>query len=932
VEVQVRVGLNSGEVVVRSIGSDLRMDYTAVGGTTHLAARMEQLAPPGAIRLTADTFHLAEGFVQVNDLGLVPVKGLDAPVAVYELMAAGPARTRLQAAATRGLSHFVGREVEMEQLRGALEQAQRGRGEVVAVVGEPGVGKSRLLHELTHSARGRGCLILETRSLSYGRATAYLPVIDLLKAYLRIDEGDDTRAIRAKVTGQLLTLDEALGDAIPPILWLLDALPGADGFRSLAPPQRRQRTLDAVKRVLLRESGVRPLVLVFEDLQWTDGETQAVLDGLVDGLPTAALLLLASFRPEYRHEWAGRTYYRQLRIDPLTPATADEMLRALAGDGADLAPLKALLVGRTEGNPLFLEESVRALVETGALAGERGAYRLTRPVDHLHIPASIQAILAARIDRLSPEDKRLLQAGAVIGKDVPLPLLLAVADAPESEVRGALGRLQAAEFLHETRLFPEIEHTFKHALTHEVAYGSLLQDRRRELHARIARAIEGLTPAGRAEQLERLAHHTFHGELWPEAVPALREAGLRALARSAHREAVIHLERALAALSHLPEGAQARALAIDLRLDMAPALSGAARYGDLQQRMLEAEPLAEASGDRIRQGRVLLRLSQAVRMFGDYARATDVGHRAVAVAETTGDVALRSETLHRLGQIYLGVGDSTRALDVLRRSVAMLGELDGTAEPSGFIRGVGAHAWLGYALGYRGEFAEAIASGQRALRLAESGNSPGNLLAALGTLGLTLVEQGDVSAAIPVLERALATCERWAILDWSITVESTLGVALALAGRFEEALALQRRAEAEEPHAPQGFPAGRILRFGETCWLAGRFDDARTQAEQGLALARAGGERGAQVRALRLLGDVSAGRDGLEAERSFREALALAEELGMHPQVARCHLGLGARYAQAGRPREAEEHLTLARAMLADMGMSGWAAPARPVL
>ncbi|HSF02608.1 MAG TPA: AAA family ATPase, partial [Solirubrobacterales bacterium] len=799
--------------------------------------------------------------MQVNDLGPVPVKGVDAYVEVYELVGAGRVRTRLQAAAARGLSHFVGRDVEMEQLRRALGQARHGHGQVVAVVGEPGVGKSRLFHELTHSHRVSGCLSLETRSISYGRATAYLPVIDLLKAYLRIDEGDDTRSIRAKVTGYLLTLDKALQDVIPPVLWLLDALPGDDGFRGFEPPQRRQRTLDSVKRLLIRESQVQPLVLVFEDLHWIDGETQALLDGLVEGVPTAAVLLLVNYRPEYSHHWAGKTYYRQLRIDPLPPESVEELLRGFVGDGADLVPLKHLLAGRTEGNPLFLEESVQTLVETGVLAGERGAYRLTRPIDHLQIPASVQAILAARIDRLASEDKRLLQAAAVIGTDVPMPLLLAIADASENEVRGGLGRLQAAEFLYETRLFPDLEYTFKHALTHDVAYGGLLHDRRRELHARIARAIESLSRDRRAEQLDRLAHHAFHGELWDQAVTSSREAGLKALARSAHREAISHLEHAVTALPHLPDTAETRALAIDLRLDLAPALSGSARYRDLLQRMIEAEPLAEASGDRIRLGRVLLRMSQAVRMSGDHSRAMDSGHRAVAVAEATGDASLQSETLHRLGQIYLGVGDSTRAVDLLRRSVAVLGQLSGTAEPSGFIRGVGAHAWLGYALGYRGEFGEAIAYGRQALRLAESGNRPGNLLAALGTLGLTFVEQGDTTAAIQLLERGLALCETWAILDWSITIESALGVACALTGRFEEALALQRRAEAEEPRAPQGFPAARILRFGETCWLAGRLDDARAQAEHGLALARAGGERGAQIRALRLLGDVSAGSD-----------------------------------------------------------------------
>ena len=407
VEVQIRVGVNSGEVVVRSIGSDLRMDYTAVGQTTHLAARMEQLAAPGSIRLTAETLHLAEGFVQVTPLGPVPVKGLGEPVEMFELVGAGAARTRLESAARRGLTRFVGRTAELEQLRGALDRASLGHGQVVAVVGEPGVGKSRLFWELTHSHRMHGWLIVQSASVSYGKATAYLPVIELLRGYFGIASRDDPRKIREKVTGKVLTLAPALAPAVPALLALLDVPVDEASWQTLDPRQRRQQTLDAVKRLLLRESEVQPLVVVFEDLHWIDGETQALLDSLVESLPAARLLLLVNYRPEYHHAWGGKTYYRQLRIDPLPPERADELLYALLGADADLGPLKQLLVERTEANPLFLEESVRALVETTALAGERGAYRLTRPVENLKIPATIQAILAARIDRLAPEAKRL---------------------------------------------------------------------------------------------------------------------------------------------------------------------------------------------------------------------------------------------------------------------------------------------------------------------------------------------------------------------------------------------------------------------------------------------------------------------------------------------------------------------------------------------
>ena len=558
VPVQIRVGLNSGEVVVRAIDSSLHMDYTAVGQTTHLAARLEQMAKPGSVLITGETLRLVEGFVQVKALGPVAVKGLADPVEVFELIGASSTRTRLQALAARGLTRFVGRQAEFEALRQALERAGTSHGQVVAVIGEPGVGKTRLVYEFIRSHHTHGWLVLESSSVSYGKATAYLPVRDLLKAYFQIDDRDDGRKIREKLTGKLLTLDATLGPTLPAFLALLDVPVEDRHWQDLDPTQRRQRTLEAIKRLLLRESQVQPLLLVFENLHWIDAETQAVLDSLIDSLPTARLLLLVNYRPEYQHGWGSKTYYTQLRLDPLPPASAEELLQALLGDDPSLVPLKRLLIERTEGNPFFLEESVRALVETGVLVGERGAYRLAKPLDSLQVPATVQAVLAARIDRLPPEEKRLLQTAAVIGTEVPFALLQAIAELSEEELRRGLGHLQAAEFLYETSLFPELEYTFKHALTHEVAYGSLLQERRRALHARIVEASERLYADRLPEQAERLAQHAFRGEVWDKAVAYCRQAGTKALARSALREVVACFEQALAALTHLPRAAPRR--------------------------------------------------------------------------------------------------------------------------------------------------------------------------------------------------------------------------------------------------------------------------------------------------------------------------------------------------------------------------------------
>jgi len=637
--VQIRVGLNSGEVVVRSIGSDLHMDYTAVGQTTHLAARMEQMAKPGSALVTGDTLKLAEGFVQVRPLGALPVKGLETATQVYELIGLGPARSRFQASAARGLTRFVGREGELQQLTQALDRAAAGHGQTVAVVCEAGVGKSRLVWEFTRSHRTHGWLVIESGSVSYGKATPYLPVIELLKAYCRIQERDDPRAIRERVAGKLLTLDRALEPLLPPLLALLDVPVDDAAWAALDPAQRRKRTMEAVKRLLLRESQVQPLLVVFEDLHWIDSETEALLDGLIESLPTARVLLLVNYRPEYEHAWGRKTHYVQLRMDPLPPESAEALLNALLGEDRTLEPLKRVLIERTGGNPFFLEESVQALAETKVLVGGRGAYRMTKAPEQLQIPATALAIIAARIDRLPSDEKRLLQAASVIGEEVPFALLQAIAEAPEESLRRGLTHLQAAEFLYETSLFPDLEYTFKHALTHEVAYGSVLQERRRPLHARIVEAIETLYPERLPEQVERLAHHAFRGEVWEKAVMYLQQAGAKAFGRSANQEAAACFEQAFSALAKLPENRETAERGIDLRLDLRNALLPLGKQGQALTCLRDAERLALSLDDRRRLAKVSAYMTLHFWWTGDHDRAAESAQRGLTMATEVGDFA-----------------------------------------------------------------------------------------------------------------------------------------------------------------------------------------------------------------------------------------------------------------------------------------------------
>jgi class 3 adenylate cyclase/tetratricopeptide (TPR) repeat protein len=922
--VQIRVGLNSGEVVVRSIGSDLHMDYTAVGQTTHLAARMEQMARPGSTLVTGNTVKLAEGYVQARPLGLVPVRGLEAPTPVYELTGIVPARSRFQANAARGLTPFVGRESELQQLAQALGRAAAGHGQAVAVVGEAGVGKSRLVWEFTRSHNTHFWLVLESGSVSYGKATPYLPVIELLKAYCRIQERDDPRAIRERVTGKLLMLDRALEPLLTPLLALLDVPTDDAAWDGLDPVQRRQRTLEAVKRLLLRESQVQPLLVLFEDLHWIDAETQAVLDGLMENLPTARVLLLVNYRPEYQHAWGGKSYYRQLRIDPLPPESADELLETLLGPDVALGPLKRLLVERTHANPLFLEESVRALVETAALTGERGAYRLARPVEHLTIPATVEAILVARIDRLGPEAKRLLHAAAVIGKDVAMPLLLAIADAPELEVRAELTHLQAAGFLYETRLFPDLEYTFKHALTHEVAYGSLLQGRQRTLHARIVEAIERLYDNRLAEQVERLAHHAFRGEAWEKAFAYLRDAGAKAAARSANREAVAYFEQALVALARLPERRETLEEAIDVRLRLRNSLFPLGELEQVIRYLRQAETLAENLGDTRRLGQVLSSLTQYFCEIGDADQALRAGRRAQGIAEASSDLSLQVMTNCYMALTYHTLGEYSSAIEILAWNVERLA-IERSRERFSNFFSVFSHCGLAWCLAEQGRFAEGIQHGREAARIADSSDNPQCVTFACVGSGLLYLIQGDLEQAAAELERGLFVCRNANLEAMSAEMAGCLGYVYALSERIDEALSLLEQVVAQRSTLPLRHHPRSLWQLSHAYLGAGRVHEARELGGRAVQLARVIGERAHEAYALRLLGEVSSHPDALNvgtAEGHYLHALALATELGMRPLLAHCHLGLGNLYRRTGKQQEAQDHLYTATTMYREMGMT----------
>jgi predicted ATPase/class 3 adenylate cyclase len=831
VPLQIRVGLHSGDVVVRSIGSDLHMDYTAVGQTTHLAGRMEQMAKPGSILVTAETRKLARGYVRVTALGSIPIRGLAAPVEVFELTGAryAPATLRTR---TGSLSPFVGRGEEIRRLEQALQQTSGGRGQAVAVVGEPGVGKTRLFFELTRAPAAEGWLRLEASAASYGVNTPYFALTALLRSYFDVEEGEPPDIAREKVTSRMFALDDRLADAVPAVLSLLEVLPDGHPMRSLDSGRRRSAVQDAARRLLFREAQRQPVLLIVENLQWLDPDSRTLLERLMDALPSVRLLLLVNFRPEFEHAWSNRSYYTQLRLDPLGAPGADELLAALVGADPGLAPLKSLLVRRTEGNPLFLEESVRALAETGGLEGRRGAYRLAGALHAVQVPATIQALLAARIDRLAPDDKRVLQAASVIGTDVPFPVLQAIADVPDEELRRGLARLQAVELLAEGTLFPELAYTFRHALIHEVAYGSLLQEQRRGLHARIVTAIETLYRDRLAEWRDRLAHHVARGEVWHKSLAyfrttagpdnpvlegspwwagdyeaALKRAELELVifddfsnlglqvasrlrqgqvyhARGEYRQAVKYLRRGLQALGgdlereHFDLPAVASVL---LRVWLALCLAETGEIDEADAVARQALATAEGADDSC--GRIL-----ASAALGLVCLTRDDLAGAAAVLEA-GLVLARSEAHTSLIPFVAAPLSRVRALaDRPEEALALLTETDERAEATKMAAGLARRlAWRAEADLLAGRYQAAGAAAERALAVARERGEGGNQARALWVLAQVAQSQGDLSRAEADFGRARELALELGMRPLAVWCRLGLGALYRRLGRPEEA-------------------------------------------------------------------------------------------------------------------------------------------------
>jgi class 3 adenylate cyclase len=699
--VLIRIGVNVGEVVVRTIKTgETDTEYTPIGHSISLASRLQALAPPGSIAISRAVRQLVEGYFSINDLGRARIKGVSEPVELYEVTGLGPLRTRLQRSAGRGYTKFVGRQNEIHAMKRAAERAEAGHGQLVAAMAEAGVGKSRLLFEFKAVSRS-GWMVLEAFSVSHGQASAFFPLIDLLYSYFEISSEDDARKRREKINGKVLTLDRSLEDTLQYLYGLLGVADEDNQIAEINAQTRKHRALDAVKRILLRESLNQPLIVVFEDLHWIDSESQAFLNLLADSIGTARLLLLVNYRPEYRHEWGNKTYYTQLRLDPLGKESADEMLTALLGSEPDLAPLKRIIIEKTEGNPFFMEETVQVLLDEGALV-RNGTTRLTKPLRELKIPPTVQAILAARIDRLPPEQKDLLQTLAVIGMEFKLGLVRHVwqpptisaiastnpeattmaltlsrkeADPGASDLESMLSELQLGEFIYEQPAVGDLEYTFKHALTHDVAYNSVLNERRRLLHERIGSRLESVYRDNLGDHLAALTHHYARSGNYEKAVGYSLLAIEQSQERGSVAEAVALFEAGLDLLQKLPDDDSRADRELDLRNASYSALGDIKGLASPEaERTIErAIALCQRPGVKWEKSWwALFSLFFVQQLRPDVRRAGAIASELTARADEHGADGLLAEVGNWLAYTKMVAGDFEAAADAFDRTWTIL--------------------------------------------------------------------------------------------------------------------------------------------------------------------------------------------------------------------------------------------------------------------